>query len=211
MSLSVDTFLIKVQELHTIYGSGNLYLVKQIEQNLSSELEELNEYIEDSNHELRTIGEESNTIPQLLPPVQDALKAYIRGDILQPLEVSGSSYRFALLLLCKLLGRQLPSDAFTSISLSGLNYINNDMPIIGDTLFRAERLGPHPFPEIWKEDWNMKYVLSHQAQDYLRIFQPVIVSIDPVDREWEIDLCNEYLYWLRNAVDESKDLVLFYD
>ena len=198
MGYSVLAYLVDLDQLCKVYGSHDLDLVAAIENQFADYVDFANEEIESLNYELTDAGEPT------MPTVNQALCDSVVGRI--PGEYEYTAYSYALVLFCRYLGTELPHDRFEFLRPYGVKFIEEEVQAMADLIFRSGPPGPIVFPK--------EFVIGHmgweQAAEQLAHWQPVIISDDPIDREWEQGVCDQYAEWLKEAIQTRRGIVAFF-
>lgn len=197
MGYSILAYLVDLDQLHQVYGSQNTDLVATIEWQQFDYLHYATREIAGLNYSLAEDGEPT------VPSVHDALCRSVAGQL--PAEHEYCSYGFALILLCKQLGRQLPNEEFTFLAPAGVRFLEQVAPIAA-LLFRSTSPGPIAFPK----DFRIGHFSWEQAAQQLATWQSIVIAEDPEARAWEEEISSRYRSWLEEAVQMHRAIVTFF-
>jgi len=200
MSYSIWAYLIDLHRLRHIYGSHDTALIAAIESQLSDQVDRFNEFIDDYNYENSSLEE------PIQPSVNEAMRMSIDGRM--PLtDHEFGAYAFALMLFCEYIGHALPTEIFSGMR-SGVGFIERSFPDMRDLVFGSPPPGPILFPHDL--GIGIGHLTPAQAAAQLANPQPVQLSDDPEDREWDEQAVRQYYDWLEQAVDKQQGIITFF-
>jgi hypothetical protein len=204
MGYYVYAYLVDLERLRQVYGSNDPQLYSSIVDKFAADLTYADNELAGWNEERAELG----SVPVL--NVSEALCRSIAGQI-PTTHDQFFSYAWALEFLCRRLGTTLPNtNGMDYMSPYGVRFIETEVQLIADLVFRSGPPGPIPFPSNFGDGFIIGHLRWEQAAQQLSAWHPVVISEDPVDRAWEERVCEQYQTWLKAAVWTRRGIVTFF-
>jgi hypothetical protein len=191
MSYTVNPYLVDLDRLRNIYGSGDELIAIDIEKSLVKEIENFNEWIDEG-------------WPEGTPKIDEVLRANIKG--LFPWAYGKAPYKGALELLCIYVGIRLPNDEFEGIHISGLKSIKG-YSYFEKLVFSSP--SPVAFPGSEQDNmYRVGHITFQEAQQMLADLPPV--NILDIETDWFELAYAQFYSWLEASFQYRQGIVTFF-